>query len=590
MNKPKLFFTLLLALLLSVEIFSCKAETEYVYIEKPSTESGNPLEISLEATPINAVNGKTNTSTTVTATISSASTIKNVVYKKNGSINAATLLADEDAIQATVSEDDNTKWSFTITATSEQEGNGTYTVAAIDNAGREEIKQINITNFDFTPPSNVTAVSLSYESESESSTIILKWTDPSDIDFDHILISYITNDGTSDSEESAAVNVKKGAQTYTLSSIDSTKKYYRFKIKTVDVLENKSDGRFIRSIGNDILYDFHETVTSAGTTTINSKEYKLVYFGDFPKTIKSDDKITVDESEFITIGGNTYYLGSDNNYYAKCIENAYESSYTYSDGTKVSQSSAKSTKYFKVEPIKWRVLTENYNSTGKALLLAEDILTANVPYYYVYFIDRTLKDTTIYANNYKYSNIRAYLNGTANQFVTDSGKVQKFDIDWTDKGFLQSAFTSNAQSLIATTTVDNSAESTNSNLSKFNNGVNSYACDNTGDKIFLLSEKEVTTADYGFAEYNEKDNARIRMPTDWAMANYADIGVFDNSKSYGYWQLRSPSYKDNNHYAYVKDGCYALFNGLVTNEAVGIVPALCVSIEALPSRNKNIDE
>lgn len=479
MNKPNLFFNLLLALLLSVEIFSCKAETEYVYIEKPSTESGNPLEISLEATPINAVNGKTNTSTTVTATISSASTIKNVVYKKNGSINAATLLADKDAIQATVSEDDNTKWSFTITATSEQEGNGTYTVAAIDNAGREEIKQINITNFDFTPPSNVTAVSLSYESESESSPIILKWTDPSDIDFDHILISYITNDGTSDSEESAAVNVKKGAQTYTLSSIDSTKKYYRFKIKTVDVLENKSDGRFIRSIGNDILYGFHETVTSAGTTTINSKEYKLVYFGDFPKTIKSDDKISVDESAFITIGGNTYYLGSDNNY-AKCIENAHKSGYTYSDGTKVLQSSANSTKYFKVEPIKWRVLTEDYNSTGKALLLAEDILTANVPYYGT-ILSRKLNDTTIYANNYKYSNIRAYLNGTANQFVTDGGTGDKrninYIIDWTDKGFLQSAFTSNAQSLIATTTVDNSAESTNpeSNSSNFNNGVNPYA-------------------------------------------------------------------------------------------------------------------
>ena len=35
------------------------------------------------------------------------------------------------------------------------------------------------------------------------------------------------------------------------------------------------------------------------------------------------------------MGEATYYLGSDKNYYAKCTEQAYDSSYTYSNGTAV---------------------------------------------------------------------------------------------------------------------------------------------------------------------------------------------------------------------------------------------------------------
>ena len=109
------------------------------------------------------------------------------------------------------------------------------------------------------------------------------------------------------------------------------------------------------------------------------------------------------------MGSMTYYLGSDSNYYAKCWENASDDGYTYSDGTAVAQRSANSTKYFKVEPIKWRVL--NPNADTNKILLAESILTANIPYYGS-TSNRTLNETTIYANNYKYSNIRAYLNGT----------------------------------------------------------------------------------------------------------------------------------------------------------------------------------
>lgn len=324
------------------------------------------------------------------------------------------------------------------------------------------------------------------------------------------------------------------------------------------------------------VYQFHSTVTylPAGTDGSAGTEATYCYFGDWPQTIKAES-VSVDETKSVTMGSATYYLGSDSNYYAKCTENAYTDNYTYSDGTEVSQASANSEKYFRVEPIKWRVL--NPSASGNKILLAESILTANVPYYGS-SSGRTLNEATIYGNNYKYSNIRAYLNGTKNQFVTDGGTATENDIDWTNKGFLQTAFTQSAQSLIATTTVDNSAASTNpaSNASKWNSGTNDYACENTSDKIFLLSEKEATTSDYGFSEYNVYGigNSRIRITTDFAKANYAYQST--TAGSGGWWWLRSPRYNSGSRMRGIGDAGDADNGNDVILKTGGVVPALCL--------------
>ncbi|MBQ4496531.1 MAG: hypothetical protein II973_03415, partial [Spirochaetaceae bacterium] len=143
-----------------------------------------------------------------------------------------------------------------------------------------------------------------------------------------------------------------------------------------------------------------------------------------------------------------------------------------------------------VEPIKWRVL--NPNASGNKILLAESILTANVVYYDYYGVNRTIGNVTVYPNNYEHSKIRAYLNGLSYAVKASDSAEQTTDSTYSGKGFLQTAFTSTAQSLIATTAVDNSAASTNpaSNANLWNSGTNDYACDGTSDKIFLLSEKE----------------------------------------------------------------------------------------------------
>ncbi len=264
------------------------------------------------------------------------------------------------------------------------------------------------------------------------------------------------------------------------------------------------------------------------TVTINGTAYDIVVFGLWPQTIKAKS-VTVDTNVTEIHGAFTYCKGSDGQWYVEQAEKSYESGYKYSDGiTTVGQGGA-TTKWFKVEPIKWRVLTTNYG--GNKLLLAESILTDGIQYY-LNKSSRTIGGNTVYANNYKYSTIRAWLNG---KYESDDTQAATH----AGKGFLQSAFTSAQQEQIKTTTVDNSAESTTDASNNIPQAT-SYKCGNTSDKIFLLSEKEVTTSAYGFAAYDSygAGNARIRVTTDFAKAT----GAYQNSTAGmgGWWWLRSP--------------------------------------------------
>ncbi|MCQ2613590.1 MAG: hypothetical protein MJ183_08340, partial [Treponemataceae bacterium] len=172
--------------------------------------------------------------------------------------------------------------------------------------------------------------------------------------------------------------------------------------------------------GGVLASDWYEFPVDAETGDVASVNSTYVYFGMFPKTVLPlNSTVTVDEAQSVTMGANTYYKGSDGYWYAKvkedgCImgyERHEEFSNQYSDGTATKSEWENSYRYFKVEPIKWRVLTADYNGTGKALLLAEDMLNSNIQYY-VAISDRTIGGKTVYPNNYKYSTVRAYLNGT----------------------------------------------------------------------------------------------------------------------------------------------------------------------------------
>ena len=211
-----------------------------------------------------------------------------------------------------------------------------------------------------------------------------------------------------------------------------------------------------------------------------------ILFGQYPQTIKSADVTVGDVAD-----GDGYYLGSDGERYAKVVADPHYIGYTFSDGSSVTKGS---TYYFKVEPIRWRILSEDGES---AFILADGIL-ANKAY-----------DAD--SNNYKNSDIRAWLNGE----------------------FLNAAFGEISQSLIETTNVDNSASSTGYIPNK-------YACVNTSDKVFLLSYREALNSAYGFASfYSTYDTARCMTVSDYARSTGAVMNTATNNFG-GIWWLRSP--------------------------------------------------
>ena len=557
-----------------------------------STDAGETLKIELSSS-IPHENGytgnKSNTKVTVTANITTASAVKRVVWKKNGTAIAKILLADADATSALENSDDNTKWTFNIVATDEN-ANATYTVAAIDETGREEAEQITIDQFDFTPPAAVQMLTVTYSSSSNKVT--LNWSEPSNSDFAGVRISYTYNTNANRYDESESL--EKTIDSFNKGTIDTDipvkteseadAKIYSFYVKSVDLLGNESAAvkRAVAVVPDVIAgYEFHEIpdILDPGTDGTAGTTATYVYFGDWPQTIKASD-VTIEESQYITMGGNTYYLGSDNNYYIKCTENAYDANYTYSDGTNAAYKSANSIKYFKVESIKWRLLSKD--SSGKVFLFAENILTANVAYYDYAIVNRTVDNSIVYPNNYKHSKIRAFLNGLSYQVKSSDSIAQTENTNFYGKGFLQTAFTATAQNLIDTTTVDNSVTST---IPKDNPTLwdesNSFACEDTNDKIFLLSIKEATTSAYGFSDWNNSvlSNSHIRVTTDYAKANHA-FQITDSGYGGIYW-LRSPRRYSNQHAGAVD------YRGSISSQPVSgtyeysgsIVPALWVSTE-----------
>ena len=206
--------------------------------------------------------------------------------------------------------------------------------------------------------------------------------------------------------------------------------------------------------------------------------------------------------------------------------------------------------WFKYEPLKWRIISE---SNGTALILCESIIDSQ--HYYRTDSNRTIDENTIYANNYEYSDIRAWLNET----------------------FYEAAFNDLQKALIETTTVDSSARSTNpnNNANTFNSGDNTYACNNTQDKIFLLSEQEVTNSSYGFSsDYAYKDTVRRKQNTDYAKSQGCGTSISTDYAGNGYWWLRSP------HYIYSDCACPVIYDGracgtdYVGGTSGGVVPAL----------------
>ena len=350
-------------------------------------------------------------------------------------------------------------------------------------------------------------------------------------------------------------------------------------------------------------YTFHDTpvILPAGTDGSNGTGSTYVYFGDYPQDVLSREleaQLTFDESNAIKRGGLTYIPASDGNYYVHiCTKTPYSGNYCpkYIDGSYVENDSWR---YFKVMPIKWRVLTNTYDVDGTSgskkghLLVAESILDANVPFYIDNIWRNQEKDQP---SNYESSQIRAFLNGLS--FYNGFGDSYKAILNqsYVSKGFLQTAFSTSARKEIITTHVDNSAAqklgTSEGNQGQDNGGI----CNDTDDKIFLLSSKEWTDSDYGFGAFSDRvrdvfeRNNRQRYPTDFAYARYAGFRPSYPGDHY----TRTPTYRYNGgqiNYCFVDKVLYdgRVYSGANINNPdvdtstsgrdTGIVPALCIDL------------
>ena len=266
--------------------------------------------------------------------------------------------------------------------------------------------------------------------------------------------------------------------------------------------------------------------TVVETVEINEKSYEIVTFGSWPQAAKEAEVEITEETK--DAGYFTYYKGDDGEWYAKLNES-----------------------YFKVMPIRWRILTNDYN--GNKLLLAEnsliDIIFYNVPSYSV----RTIGENELRPSNYDNSRIRAFLNGLSYNLEGDTNYL------FEDTGFYQTAFTSKEKEIIIETSIDNE--------------------DNPGEELkdmcFLLSRAEVTTSEYGFdATATTKDMNRIRKPTDYALESGTAYGP--NSGDGAVWWLRSLGTRNNKYVSTVNVGG-GVGNGVAVDYASsGVVPALCI--------------
>lgn len=302
-----------------------------------------------------------------------------------------------------------------------------------------------------------------------------------------------------------------------------------------------------------------------GQSGISSDESSKTFLGRYPQTLVTDNVLI---SELNTLSGskptssniynwsdyniynwNDYYFSSglirfmyyqdidyDNNG-TYDYRGVYFTSHEYGSYQDKNGYSIDTIYWFSYDPIEWDILKKE---NGKALIIAHLILDRQV--YHLSFSTSSFSHNggEGYANNYELSNIRKWLNDN----------------------FYNTAFNDLQKALIEITEVDNSASSTKSSS-------NDYACNNTNDKMFLLSYKEATT-------YYLSDEERTSKGSDYAKS----LGLLVGSDDYtdqSYWWLRTPGNNDaRDVYHVYYGGSFDYRNG--NSEYVGVRPACWINL------------
>ena len=232
-------------------------------------------------------------------------------------------------------------------------------------------------------------------------------------------------------------------------------------------------------------FDNVEWKKKHGVIPVLSEDKKTITYGLYPQTVVND-AVTIDELNKLTkVESNGWYLYNEE-YYAKLEAKPERNIYKFNNGTTIVKGKIY---WFKCEPITLNVLS---NVEGKYFILSFFILDAH-----------RYDDSS---NNYKNSEIRAWLNGD----------------------FYNSAFNLGNE-YIQTTIVDNSTYTVPRYSDKF-------VCDNTNDKVFLPSYKDYENKSYGFISHE----SRQCKTTDYARANGARYVYNLSYLNNGFYWTRSP--------------------------------------------------
>lgn len=269
-----------------------------------------------------------------------------------------------------------------------------------------------------------------------------------------------------------------------------------------------------------------------GTYPILSEDGKTLLYGVYPQTNINDEATINALNQISAPQSNGWYL-YNNEYYAKINASPYANYYTFDNGTKIV---AGTIYWFKCEPISWDVISI---TSGEYLIHTTKLL--DVCQYYTSTDNRTIGGKTVYPSNYEYSKVRGWLNDN----------------------FYKTAFNFNDQ-YVQITNVNNSASTTRYSS-------NPYVCNDTVDKVFLLSYKDL--------QNNFASGARA-FTTDFARARGSSASTYSLLNPYsGYYWTRTP-HESTPTMAYTvnRDGEYLTSFFTVTLDYVSVRPVVNLKI------------
>ncbi len=269
--------------------------------------------------------------------------------------------------------------------------------------------------------------------------------------------------------------------------------------------------------------------------------WDCVWLGSYPQT-----EVTASDSVYASLEAASWDSKGDATVGGKRYRRISKSDATYSGYWSDDGYGSATYRYFRWEPVKWRVLEANGNS---ALVVADVAL------------DDQCYNTSSTSVTWETSSMRSWLNG----YGSDSNQS---GTDYSSKSFVGTAFDSTERSAIRQQTIANT-----NNIS-----YGTAAGRDTSDEVFLLSQVEVILqigVKHGFASrFAVADEARRCQTSDFARAMGAYRVNYDGTDNCCWW-LRSPGcYQNRAIYVDYNGDMYDNENRNVTASSTAVRPAL----------------